>query len=66
MFSTTIIFTKTQKTHSKKQKQKKNKLNPAVTDPRIRDNYGKKKTEQILREQKHMKMLTNLHKIYSE
>ena len=30
------------------------------------DNYGKKKTEQLLREQKSMKMLTNLHKIYSE
>ena len=29
-------------------------------------NYGKKKTEQILREQKRMKMLTDLHKIYSE
>ena len=29
-------------------------------------NYGKKKTEQLLREQKSMKMLTNLHKIYSE
>ena len=27
---------------------------------------AKKKTEQLLREQKSMKMLTNLHKIYSE